>query len=365
MKQLKIGFTLLIITFATKAFAYTNVPVQILLDKDKQSDTIGFNLVRDLPDLLYKNIMTGRIKIYDSPAQEVALTPQALRTLEVNTNTTFSNTDKIVINQIWSSNKKRSNFQMVGFTLLNKSPNGTPVSYGFVNAREVYQLLNSVLIPVNINGTYRCTYWEAVLSMRYSYTVIQFGKRNFNTHYNELQEVKMNTFFMGKPVENMVYPPNRKKVSYYILPDYTSKITNSTYLFNGLTQFYKDNLEIYFNSGGDKYSNYLDKNVKVNVTGIKVTEIWLKNGNEKTYVPTEITIFVNNRPLNNFTMDDLTKYNLLFNFRSIEEILRQKEFQFFITDINGIDIPTNDADKYYKALRIYSWSQLTEAVKYY
>jgi len=270
-----------------------------------------------------------------------------------------------VIYQQWSSNKKRSGFQMIGFIFLGQSPTGKAVTFGFVEAKDVYQLLNSILIPININGTYRCTYWDAVVSMRYNYTVLQFGKKNFLQDYEEMQEIKEATFQPGKPVENQLDLPDRKKVTYFVLPDYNNKVTDSKYLFEGLTRFFNQNLEVFFNMGGNSFYSHLKKSINLKVTGIKVTEIWEKSDGKINYTPTEVIIFINNKPLIELSTEDINKFGLFFNFKSFEQVLRDKDFEFFITVINGIDISINNADKYYKALRIYSWAQLTEAVKYY
>jgi hypothetical protein len=82
MHLLKTIFTLTILTIlgcqSSKSIpkSYEETPVLLHLSASKQADSVGFNLVRALPELLYAKLLTGDIAIWENSDKKSILGAQ-------------------------------------------------------------------------------------------------------------------------------------------------------------------------------------------------------------------------------------------------------------------------------------------------
>ena len=68
--------------------------------------------------------------------------------------------------------------------------------------------------------------------------------------------------------------------------------------------------------------------------------------------------------MNTLSFEEVAKWQLLINFKTLEDVLLEKAFNFSIYKINRDLIPYNESAVYLKALREYKWTQVSNYVKY-
>jgi hypothetical protein len=98
---------------------------------------------------------------------------------------------------------------------------------------------------------------------------------------------------------------------------------------------------------------------------MEVTEIWTQVADKNILSNVQsIRLFANNKPLQTIAFADITKWQLLMNFKTLEDVLQEKTFQYHLYKINQDLIPFNESDLYIKALRNYYWTKVSYYVKY-
>lgn len=342
---------------------YTEVPALIHLSKTEQEDTNGFNLVEYLPSLVYKKIQEGKIKLWDSPKKQIVLTFEALQNIENSNSVSFARTQNLFLNELWTSSRRKTEFVIVGISFLSESPKGK-ISLGYVDMQEALSILSSELIPCNVNGPAQLTYINALYSRRYNFNLLQFGSRDFTVNPASSFSIKRDAFMSKKKVQGLYKFPSNKMVTYVIEKNVSEVNDPGTDCMKSVEKFLNDNKEILFNIGGDKYFDYQKKIFDITITRIEVTEIWEKKGNVISYKPYQVRLFANNKPLNTLSFDEVAKWQLLINFKTLEDVLIEKTFQYSIYKINRDLIAYTEAALYLKALRDYKWTQVSYYVKY-
>ncbi len=342
---------------------YTEIPVLIHLSKSEQEDTNGFNLVEHLPALIYKGITDAKLTLWDSPKKQIAISPTALKNIESSNNVSFARTSNLFINELWSGTRRKTEFVIIGFSFLSESPKGK-ISFGFVDIAEALSLLSKNYIPCNVNGPAQLTYLDALYSRRYQFNLLQFGTRDFTVNPASSFAIKKDAFYSKKKISGLYKIPQTKMITYVIEKNVSQPNDPGTDCMLSIEKYLNENKEVLFNIGGDKYFDYHNRLLDISVTRIEITEIWEKKGNQITYTPYSIRLFANNKPLNTISFEDVAKWQLLINFKTLEDILVEKSFSYSIYKINKDLIPYNESPIYLKALREYKWTQVSNYVKY-
>ncbi len=358
-----ISFLFLANIIEAKRKAYTEVPALIHLYAANQNDTNGFNLVQDLPALIYKNILSGKLTLWDSPKKQVAISPNALQNIENSNSALFSNLESLFINELWTSTRRKTEFYVAGFSFLAETDKGR-VSFGYVDAAEAYSILATNYITTNVNGPAELNYINALYSRKYDFALIQFGNTNFSKNIALAQKIKNDAFYSKKKVSGLYQLPTSKMLSYVIDKNVSEKNDAGIVLIKGLENFLNTNKEIFFEIGGSKYYDYQTFKNELSITRIEIIEEWRKNGNVYSYLPKSIKIFTNNKPLNTLTFEEIEKWNLLIQFKSIDDIVAEKNYLFSIFKFNNTLIPPDESALYLKALKEYKWTQVSNYVKY-
>ena len=338
------------------------MPVLIHMARSEQEDTFGFNLVEHLPSLIYKGILDGKITLWDSPKKQIAISPEALKNIESSNSVSFARTGNLFLNELWTSSPRKTEFVVVGISFLSESPKGK-ISFGFVEILQALPLL-SQNIPCNVNGPGQLSYIDAIYSRRYNFNLLQFGARDFSSNPSSSFTIKKDAFYSKKKVIGLYKPKNTKMVTFVIEKNLSQTEDPGTNCLISIEKFLNENKEILFNIGGDKYFDFQNRLLDITITRIEVTEIWEKKGNQIVYTPYSVKIFANNKPLNIISIEDISKWQLLINFKTLEDVLLEKAFNFSIYKINRDLIPYNESAIYLKALRDYKWTQVSNYVKY-
>jgi len=343
--------------------SYTEIPVLIHLYGSNQSDTNGFNLVYELPRLIYKKINEGSLTLWDSPKKQIAISASALKNIEVNNNTSFANVESLFINEVWTSSRRRTEFYIVGFSFLAETDKGR-ISFGYVDALEAFPFLSQNLISTNVNGPAELSFINALYSKKFDFSVIQFGNTDFSKNMGLAQTIKKEAFYSKKKIIGLYTLPKTKMVSYVLEKNLQDPNDPAAAVLLSIENFLNESKEVFFEIGGSKYYNFEKYKSEVSITRIEITEVWEKRGNLIFYYPRYVQLYANNKPLNLLSFDEIMKWKLLIKFKSLEDILTEKNYLFTIFKLNNTMIPANEATFYYKALKDYQWTQVSNYVKF-
>jgi hypothetical protein len=344
--------------------AYTEVPALLHLDISKQQDTFGFNLTAKLPAFLYSLIEQEQISLWDSPKKRVRISRESLAAIEKGSGTEMSKTHHLFLYELWSSTRNQTNFVILGFGFVNDGKSGK-VSYGYIDAQEAFPFLVKSAIEVNVNGPSKLSYWQAVTSRRYHYNLVQFGKKNFETESEKSFQIRDHAFSAKKEIQGLYHIPNNKNVQYFIEPDPNDSLEIGHEFFLQIQTYLNNNREILLNIGGSRYYDYRYRSEAV-VTRIEINETWTKTRfGFVQYDINAITIFINNRKLDPISLDLLMGFGILYQFKTAEDVLKEKKFRYVLTRMNNTLISEYDSEKYLKALTKYSWTQVSNYVKFF
>lgn len=355
----KTGILLVFVIAWQFSYAYRDKPVLTHLNKVEQNDTFGFNLVKSLPKLVYSLVKADKVKLWDSPQKTIQITFSTLSNIERSSNTLFIETKDLFFNEVWSSTRKKTTFNILGFSFINKNEKGSSVSYGFIDMEDIYLLLADSIIPTNANGTYNVTYLDALYSRSYHFNVVQFGSSTFKNDIAKSLQVKEKAFNKDKRIINKVTLPSAKRVVYEIV-----KTEKSKAFYKGLQGFLNDNPEFFFNNGGNKIFTHLLSNINFSISKIEIIEAWDKVDGLTTYAPQEMQLYFNNIPLPPISVEKFNQYRFKVAFQDVKSALRIKNFNYLLKQINHEEIPPALSGKYIRAFENYFWTQITEYVKY-
>jgi hypothetical protein len=270
----------------------------------------------------------------------------------------------LFVNELWSSSRRKTSFVIIGLSFMAEGNKGK-VSLGYIDAFEAINLLHSNYVRSNVNGPARINLINALYSRRYTYSLVQFGKNNFRKDPLQNERVINKAFNSGKIIQHLFVVPNTKEVYYDVIPRTLQSGDPGQAIFEVFEKFLNENREVFFNKGGHKYFDFKTYKSELAVTRVEIYEIWEKVNGRITYNPHSIKLFVNNKELDPIRMDEVKTYNLLFNFRSLTDALKEKNFEFQLTRINGTFVATSEADDYKRGLMSFHWSQISYYIKYF
>lgn len=344
---------------------YTEVPALIHLNKEEQEDSNGFNLVEFLPEFMYRQIQSGKVILWDSPKKQIEISFAALSDIEKSNNVSFAKTRNLFINELWSGTRRRTEFVIIGFSFLSESAKGK-ISFGYVDMKDVIQLLANNNIPCNVNGPAQLTYLNALYSRRYQFNLVQFGNKDFSVRPELSIRIRNEAFYSKKKVQGISKMPLTKMVTYTIEKNPGQPNDIGTACFQTIENYLNENKEVLFNLGGSQYFDFHNRLLNIAITRIEVTEVWTRKGKNITFSPYQITIYANNKPLNTISIAELDQWNLLIGFKTLEDIFIEKSFQYNLYKLNKDLIHISESGYYIKALLDYkwSWTQVSKVVQH-
>ncbi len=339
-------------------------PVLLRVVRSEQSDTLGCNFVEELTRIVYNEILSSRTKLWDSPAKEIQITGSTLQEIEKSSGTRFTDQEIIFIYEYWSASAKTLSSVTQGFSFNTKNKAGEDVSYGYVDYKDVQDAFLSARVNTNANGNFNASILNYINTKEYVYNILQFGGEVVKG-VSESQHIKEN--FIGGNKFNPTYFTSvetpQKMVTYEI--DFQNSIDNkkmvaSKQFINAIQNYLAENKEVLYNLGGDQIITHLEK--KWNITKVMVKEIWKKTDNVISYAPVSVIIFVNDSALSEIPFRDMIKMEIQIDGKSWIELLKAKNFQMNITQINAQKIARREAYLYLKALQNAEWNKLIEYV---
>ena len=339
-------------------------PVLLRVVHSEQSDTLGCNFVEEVTRIVYNEIISSRTKLWDSPGKEIQITGLTLQEIEKSSGTRFTDQEIIFIYEYWTAGGKALSSVTQGFSFTTKNKAGEDVSYGYVDYKDVQDVFLSARVNTNANGNFSASILNYINTKEYVYHILQFGGEVVKG-LSESQHIKEN--FIGGNKFNPTYFTSvetpQKMVTYEI--DFQNTIENkkmvaSKQFVNAIQNYLTENKEVLYNLSGDQIITHLEK--KWSITKVMVKEIWKKTDNAISYAPVSVIIFVNDSALSEIPFRDMIKMEIQMEGKSWIELLKEKNFQLSITQINAQKIPRRESYLYLKALQSAEWNKLIEYV---
>lgn len=343
-------------SFALQSFEPTNVTIN--LNKSLQPDSIGYNLPQELPRILYSKIMDGSLTLWDSPLKEITISADALKGIELSSGTSFSSIDNLFIHEIWELSKRYLDTRTIGFTFINKNEKGS-VSYGYIDYKDVMVLLDKNNIPCNANGFLNTTFREAIQNKQFNFSIVQFGSDDFKSNPSQAFEIK-NQLFSNPHVKLYNGPKDiarYKSITYEI---YKEGNQNNEAVFSSLSGYFKDNLEQFYNLGGDQTVPFFKKDPELNFTKIRVTELYKLDKGIVTSEITTIQLFINGRYLPTSNIESMRQIDVTVKFKPLETFISEKSYVFSISSINSEEVKNLDNSAIIAKLNGGQWNRLVE-----
>ena len=340
------------------------IPVLLFLSTYDQADSLGFNIVQSLPELVYDQVIAGKVTLWDSPKKEDKIEPRTLMQIEKYAESSFKVTNQLFIYENWIRDRKSLSIKTLGFYFSTKKPNGEEVAYGFIDYAELDSIFQFTLVPSNADGNCSMTYDDALKQKLYSYNIVQYaGKRVESVSEAVSIKNEIKTLLPKKKWSEQ----DDCKIIRYVIEDSASskeqKFVETRRFLSAVEKYLSESPEFFLNIGGDKLT--ADPGAyKIHVDKVEMEEYWIRNGNNVDYSIYSMRIFVNNTALNPLAVDEIQQLDFLVGFRSVNDFLKEKEFYFRIVRINSQDIPPEKSAAYLGGITELRWSHLIEWARY-
>ncbi len=336
---------------------YSTTPVLLHLSQVKQADSIGFNLVKSLPELLYPRLLTGDLALWVDSDKRLVVGSQQLQLLEKNARTPFVSSKDLFIHEYWNLFKNNFDFMVRGFSFTGVDKSGKTINYGYVDAADIVNLLKTEFIPTNANGSSQLTYWDALHTMDFNFNLVQFGPHKFTT--NPQMSFKLRNQAISDPKVNRKFhtPANTKTIVYKVLsPTINSNRENKAF-YAAIEKAVNDNKQAILNAGGDSHFSHIIF-TPWKVEQITVNEKWSKYKDIPFQELISIELFIDKHAIT-LTKQQLEEINVTINLQGLEEYLSEKRFSFLLENINSQEIQPQQSERYYEALLNKHWNKIT------
>lgn len=338
------------------SFEPTNV--LITLKKSSQADSIGYNLPSEFAKFLYPKIMDGTISLWDGPLKEIRITADALKEIEQSSQKKFSSGDYLLIHEIWTLAKRTLDTKTIGFTFLTINESGK-VTYVYIDYKDIMVLLDKNFIPANANGFLNITFRETIQNKEFNFSINQFGSDDFKADPSKAFEIQ-NQLFNNSSIK--VYLASKdiaryKSITYEVLKNGTE---NNDSLFLALSLYFRNNLEQFFNLGGDQSVSFINKEPEINITKLKVNELYKTYKGQVTSEITSIQFYVNGKYLPPNDLATLRKTEVNIKSQTSENFILEKKYDLTITSINSEEINNRNSFELIKKINEGNWKQLVK-----
>lgn len=357
---IKIVLLLWAIGSSCPAVAYKNVAALLLLRHNVQHDTIGFNLVSECNRLFYQLIAEERISLYTAPGSSTVVSPMDLQVMERNAGIAFTASQELFIYESWSSNRRETNFGLVGFSVIGQGLER--VNFGWISAEEVMPYLRNSLITVNRNGSPGTTFLQAYLSRRYVYQLVQFGAEDFNATPLRGFEINREAFQSSKKVKNRFEIPHVKELTFRVTyRHYTTDLDESKKLFESLTIFFRNNPEFVLNhcKMADSSRRKIKFPLSPDLVKLETNERWVAGDRDTVKMPETLRVYDRNLGEISFSMNDLRPYKVYVGFEAAETFITRRQYPYRLVSLNDSAVKSHEQDNILEALNRYFWPQLT------
>jgi hypothetical protein len=337
------------------------IPVILRVSAAEQSDTTGCNFVRELTRITYDAILSGKAKLWNSPTHEIQIMGSSLKEIERTSGTLFTEQEVVFIYEYWTNQNKELKSTTSGFLFANKTKLGDEVEYGYVEYNDLQEFFMRERVRTNANGNFNANLASYLSSKNYNYNFLQFAGKVID---NVTDSRKIRDDFIGGLKFNIsAFAMNEvpQKMVTWTLDLSTDvsmlKSANGNLLLSSIEKFLRGNEEVFYNLGGDQILNHIQKG-KWKVNKIEVNELWKKISGQVMFDPTEVVIYINDKPLLPIPYRDLVKMEVKVEELGWVDFIRLKNFNYVIRKINSQEIVRSEAYMYQKAFFEADWNKI-------
>jgi len=359
----KIGFLFLLYCNCNISNAFVDKAVMIHTRLTGQHDTVGFNLAQELPDFIYLQLKQGKLTLWDSPKKQTKINFVALQQIEKASNTAFNNCSDIFLHEFWNCSKRSLSFVIAGFSFAYKNQE-VFAPFGYIDAKEAFNLLAKTPIPCNANAPADLTFWEAINSKRYAFNIVQYGGRTFEKKPMDAVKLRDKIFNGKRKLIPGIPWLETKNIGYELVDDLAIDKDWSIDVKKGIEELLNKDKNIVNMHGGSAYFDTGNYRGYFAVTGLEIHETWQKREGLVFYFIDSMIVYVNNKRLTAFSNTEIDNLRVTIRFKTISDILKEKNFKISIFKINRNFIEPKNKEAYKKALESYKWTQISEYVKY-
>lgn len=357
-------FLLLFVSVGSSA----QIPVILRVSAADQHDTLGCNFVRELTRISYDAIVNGKARMWNSPQKEIQITKESLKEIERTSGTLFTEQEVIYIYEYWTNLNKDLKSTTTGFLFSNKTKLGEDIEYGYVEMADLQEYFMRERVITNANGNFNANLAGYLHSKNFNYHFLQFAGKvidNVNDSKKIREEYIGALRFNQNAFSRNEVPQKMIKWTLETGTDLSKeKTVNGNSFLQAIEKFLRSNEEVFFNLGGDQIQTHVQKG-KWKVNKVEVQELWKKVNGELMYDPTEITIYINDKPLTPVPYKDMFRMEVKVNELHWLDVIRVKNFNYLIRAINQQEIARSDAFSFQKALLETEWNKLTVFVSGY
>tara|TARA_B110000967_G_scaffold48086_2_gene48803 strand:+ start:4926 stop:6020 length:1095 start_codon:yes stop_codon:yes gene_type:complete len=336
---------------------YDATAVLLHLNTTKQSDSIGFNLVQSIPELLYPRLLTGDLALWENSQKRLIVGSKQLQLLEKKAMMPFVRSNDLFIHEYWNLSQKNFDFIVQGFTFTGKNKNGQTLTYGYVDAVDIINLMKSEYIPTNANGPGLVTYWDALHTKDFNFNLVQFGSNNFKTNPQLSFKLQYQAIKDPKVFRKFHTSENTKTITYRALSPLINSNSENKSLYSAIEKAVNNNKQAILNAGGDNHFSHIIF-APWKVEQITVKEKWSKYKNIHFQELISVELFIDKHAIT-LTKKQLEEINTTINLQGLEEYLSEKRFSFMLEEINNQEIQPQQSEKYYQALLTKNWNKIT------
>lgn len=338
------------------------IPVILRVTAADQEDTLGCNFVQELTRITYDALINGKARLWNSPGKEIQISGEGLRSIEQSSNTLFTGQEVIFIYEYWSNLNRDLKSVTTGFLFSNKTKLGEDVEYGYVEFEDLQEFFMRERVRTNANGNFNANLMTYLQSKYFNYNFLQFAGKvidNVNDSRKIREEfIGVLKFNQSSFARNEV---PQKMVRWTIesgTDRATEKSKRSYELLLAIEKYLRSNEEVFYNLGGDQVQTHVQKG-NWKVSKVEVNELWKKINGEIMFDPTEVIIYINDKPLASIPYRDMLRMEVRVNDLHWLDVMRLKNFNYLIRSINQQEILRADAFAYQKALLEAAWNKLT------
>ena len=336
---------------------YDSMPVLLHLSDAKQHDSIGFNLVRSIPELLYPKLLTGDLALWENASKKSVVGGVKLAALEKLATRPFVRSEDVFIHEYWRIFKKNFTFELQGFTFSGTNKAGGKINYGFVDAQDIIDLLKTESIYTNASGTSKLSYWDALQSKTYNFNLVQFGQDDFKRNAQFSAMLQYQAIHDPKILREIIELENTKTMRYKVLSPSINSNKENKNVYRVLEDYINKNKQIVLNAAKTgHFSKIMFEKWKVD--NITISEKWSKYKSIAFQELLEMEFFIDKHSVR-ITKKQLEEMGVKINMQGLDEYLSEKRFSFLLEQINDQEILPQQSEQYYEALLNNKWNNIS------
>ena len=349
-------------------FCFSQKSVILRLKADEQEDTLGVNVVNEITKVVYAAIKEDKVKLWDSPKKEVAISFNSLKQIEKSSGLNFIDQQLIYIYDVWNNEKKKLISETQGFLFSSKLENGEAVVFGYVEYEGLKSIIATSSPFINANGDCYINLNNNLNRKNYNYQILQFGDKVINniTDSKLLKEsyIGSNKFNVGAIAKDSV---ESKFIEWTISSSEKlsgKKAQASRDFINALTTYFNQNMEVLYNLSGKNAEEIL-QNGTWEISSVSFAEIWKKSDTGIKSTPLWMSVSIDSVVIDSIYMDNLVNWEFTVNDLNWLDYIQQKNFLYLIVKVNSEVIPIEKSIKYQKGLFTHKWNNLINFVELY